>query len=253
MPSLQAKFPTCRAFAAARLEDIVSTKLLDAAQKLEVNTLESGTLINDGRAHFTFRPLPLLAQTAPAFGLVLTEVDGDGKADLCIAQNFFSPQRETGRMDGGVSLLARGRGDGSFDVVWSDRSGLVVPGDAKSLTTADVNGDGWPDLLFGVNNDALLAFENQGRKDASVLAVQLHGRPGNPTAVGARVTVRVQDLPPQTAEVHSGGGYLSQSSSTLLFGVGAVGSADQVEVLWPDGHITSHRPQQSARVLHLTP
>ena len=36
-------------------------------------------------------------------------------------------------MDGGLSLLLKGQGDGTFRCVWPDRSGLVVPGDAKSL------------------------------------------------------------------------------------------------------------------------
>ena len=69
-------------------------------------------------------------------------MDGDGDLDLYLAQNYFGPQRETGRMDGGVGLLLLGRGDGTFDPVWPNRSGLVVTGDAKSVTTADVNGDG---------------------------------------------------------------------------------------------------------------
>jgi len=78
---------------------------LDAAYKVEVNTLESGVLLNDGHGHFTFHPLPRIAQVAPSYGAALADVDGDGKLDLYLVQNFFGPQRETGRMDGGVSLL----------------------------------------------------------------------------------------------------------------------------------------------------
>ena len=50
--------------------------------------------------------------------MVLTDVNADGNADIYIAQNFFSPQLETGRMDGGVSLLLLGKGDGTFQEVW---------------------------------------------------------------------------------------------------------------------------------------
>src|SRR6185369_8744905 len=132
-PFLVEKSPTFQSFATAALQDIYSPGLLAAVQRFEVNTLESAALLNDGMGHFTFRALPRLAQVAPAFGVALTDVDGDGKLDLCLAQNFLGPQPETGRMDGGLSLLLRGNGDGSFTPVWPNESSLVVPGDAKGL------------------------------------------------------------------------------------------------------------------------
>ena len=58
---------------------------------------------------FSFAALPVLAQIAPAFGVQAADFDGDGHLDLAVAQNFFSPQRETGRMDGGLSRPAWGR------------------------------------------------------------------------------------------------------------------------------------------------
>jgi hypothetical protein len=71
---------------------------------------------------------------------VLTEVDGDGHADAYIVQNFFGPQLETGQMDGRLSLLLRGRGDGIFTAVRPAQSGLVVPEDAKGLAVTDLTG-----------------------------------------------------------------------------------------------------------------
>ncbi len=224
-------------FASAYLPELLGVKSFDGALKLEVNTAESGVLLNDGHGHFTFHPLPRLAQAAPGFGVVLTDVDGDGTIDLYLVQNFFGPQRETGRMDGGVSLLLLGRGDCTFEPVPPNRSGLIVPGDARSLTTADLNGDGWPDFMVGVNNGEWMAFENRGSQTNRILAVRLAGRPGNPTGVGSRITVRLADGTSQTAETYAGGGYLSQSSSTLHFGLGAAGEVREVEVRWPDGSV----------------
>lgn len=251
IPGLGAKFPTYHAFAAAGLSELFPAPVLDAALKVEVNTLETGVLLNDGRGRFSFHPLPRIAQVAPSYGAVLADIDGDGKLDLYLVQNFHGPQRETGRMDGGVSLLLMGNGDGTFDAVWPDRSGLVVPGDAKSLAVADLNDDGWEDFVVGVNNGEVLAFENRAASTNRVLTVKLAGKPGNPTAVGSRVTLRLANGDSQTREICAGGGYLSQSGSALVFGLGPAGTARELEVRWPDGKVSVHRTGlegRSARV-----
>ena len=240
MPFIGEKFDTYKEFALAPLKEIYTPECLSNAHRFAANTLESGVLLNDGSGQFTFSPLPRVAQAAPVFGLVLTEVDGDGNPDLYVVQNFFGPQLETGRMAGGLSLLLTGNGDGTFHPVWPHLSGLVVPGDAKSVTTADLNDDGWPDFVVGVNDDKMLAFQNRGSDENRVLQVRLRGKSGNPRAIGARVTLLRSDGKKQTAEVHAGGGYLSQSSPVLTFGLGRTAVAERLDVAWPDAQ-RSHR------------
>ncbi|MBE7499305.1 MAG: VCBS repeat-containing protein [Verrucomicrobiales bacterium] len=234
LPSLAARFPTHRAFATATLPELLGQSALDAAYQVEVNTLESGLLRNDGQGRFTFLPLPPLAQIAPAYGAVLLDVDGDRCVDLYLAQNTFSPQRETGRQAGGVSLLFRGNGDGTFTPVWPDRSGLLVPGEGRSVTHADLDDDGRPDVLVGVHDGELQAFLNRAAPPHHFLTVRLRGSPANPAAVGARVTVQFADGRQQTAEVYAGNGHLSQSGSALVFGLGEGLAVRQCEVRWPD-------------------
>jgi hypothetical protein len=108
MPFLKEKFTSYKSFGAATLEQIYTKESLQRSQRFTATTLESGVLVNDGDGRFQFVPLPTLAQASPGFGVVLTEVNGDGFADVYMVQNFFSPQLETGRMDGGLSLLLTG-------------------------------------------------------------------------------------------------------------------------------------------------
>jgi hypothetical protein len=238
MPMLARRFTTFDAFARATLAEIYEPKCLTEALKLEATELSGGAFLNDGTGRFEFVPFPRAAQVSIGFGIAAADVDADGNVDVYLVQNFFHPQPETPRMDGGVSLLLRGRGDGTFEPVWPDRSGLGVAGDAKGLAAADLNGDGRVDFVVTQNDGDLLVFENRTTSNRT-LTVRLRGKPGNPTGVGARVTLILADGSRRTAEVSAGGSYLSQSSAALIFGLGASGAVDRVEVRWPDGSTSS--------------
>jgi hypothetical protein len=222
---------------------------LEDAQRFAATVLESGVLINDGHARFAFQPLPRIAQIAPGFGVALTEIDGDGHADILIAQNFYTPQVETGRMAGGLSQLLTGNGDGTFTPVPPHTSGLVVPEDAKSLTQCDLNADGWPDFVIGVNDGPPKAFVHRGSGENRLLTVALRGLPGNRSAAGARVSLTLADGTKRTAEVCAGGGYLSQSSARLVFGLGRAGQPKSLEVHWPNGEVSRAACSEDAREL----
>jgi len=251
IPSLGEKFTSFHDFAIAPLQEIYTAKCLTEANRFEANSLESGVLINDGSARFTFHPLPRLAQISPGFGVVLTDVDGDGQLDLYLVQNFFGPQRETGRLAGGVSLLLTGNGDGTFEPVWPDRSGLMVSGDAKGLAVVDINNDGWIDLAVTVNDAPVQVFENQGHPANRTVTVQLQGLPGNLTAVGSRVTVHMDDQTTQTAEVHAASSYLSQSAAPLIFGMGPSAHIQTLSVRWPNGRESSFSPEAEQRQINI--
>ena len=158
IPSLANRFNRFAEFARADLTTIYSKQHLDRALRLEVNRLESGVFLNDGSGKFTFNSLPTLAQVSPVRGIALTDIDSDGNLDAILAQNFFGPQRETGRMDGGVGLVLKGDATGNFHPVWPNQSGIVLPGDHSAIIARDFDRNGSPDLLFGVNDDHAVMF-----------------------------------------------------------------------------------------------
>ena len=158
-----AKYKTNDKFARSTLAEIFTQDRLDQAKCIEVNTLESGVLINEGEFRFRFEPLPALAQIAPSLGVNIADVNGDGHLDILMAQNYYGPQPESGQMDGGVGLLLVGNGRGNFEPVWPDHSGIVVPGDARKVQIVELDGDGRPDLVFAVQNGVWRAFLNHAK------------------------------------------------------------------------------------------
>jgi hypothetical protein len=252
LPMVEAEFPTYHDFASATLADIVGEERLADALELTANTVESVILRNDGQGRFAIEPLPTLAQTSPGFGAVMSDFDADGFTDVYLVQNSFSPRREIGRWDGGISVLLMGSKDGRLSPAPFAASGLVVPGDAKSAVVTDLNGDAWPDIVVGVNNSDVMAFENQAVPGRRQAVIRLRGRAGNPIAVGSQVSVTRDDGVRQTAEVQAGGGYLSQQSCALWFGLGAGAEIDAIEVRWPDGKLTRHKPQPGETIIVIT-
>ena len=239
IPQLGVKFPKYHDFASATLEEIYTPEKLANAEVFEINELRSGILLNDGAGKFVFRALPNLAQVAPGFGIVASDLDGDGLCDLAIAQNFYTAQRETGRMSAGLGIILLGDGKGTFTAVEPARSGMIVHQDAKGLAISDLNGDARPDLVMGVNDGPAKSFENR-RDSGRPLMVRLRGPAGNPDAVGARLTLVRSDGRRQTSEVSSGGSYLSQSTGCRFFSLGEKDEKATLEVTWPDGKKSEH-------------
>ena len=244
MPMLGDKFPTFDSFAIATLDEIYTPSHLDTAHRFVANSLESGLLVNDGDARFEFQPLPTLAQVSPGQGIVVTDANGDRHPDLLISHNSYAPQAETGRWHGGVGVLLLGRGDATFETVWPNDSGVLLPVDAKGTARIDVDDDGCDDVVVTANDDAVRFLRGESPVDRLTIRASM---PGNPTGVGARITLD-GDVP-QTVEVYAGGGYLSQDRAAVSFARPQENTT--VRVRWPDGEVTEQAVVPSASTVHL--
>lgn len=229
MPFVRKKFPTFDQFAKATLGDIYGDKL-DDCLTLSCNELRHVWFENDSGA-FRMHALPRRAQISTGFGVLATEA-GPDSVFLRIAHNFYSPEPETGRTDGGLGAWMTFRAGECVEQEILD----ARAGDHRGLLR-------WCDSGGGVNvvhvrNDDhhSSAWAAEESLEKGGLRVRLAGPKGNPTGIGAKVTWTGPEGRSRVREAVAGDGYLTQSTSALSF-PGVEGS---LEVRWPDGHVTKH-------------
>jgi hypothetical protein len=235
IPSVLKRYPRNDYYGRATLGEIFGEAKLAKAQRFAATELRSGVFLSQPDGTYRFEPLPRIAQISPLQGMAAGGFDGSGHAGVYAVQNSYAPIPSVGRFDGGLSQLLNGDGRGNFAPEAPAESGLVVPGDAKALAVLDLDQDGWPDFVVTRNNSSTLAFHNGGVAGRRALRVVLRGPGGNPTAVGARVTVELADGSRQTNEVYAGSGYYSQSTAACFFGYPESAPPRKVHVRWPSG------------------
>lgn len=234
MPFIKTIVPTYTQYGGSGLADIYRGKI-DNAPTVKAALLDSSFFLNRGD-HFERHSLPIAAQVAPAFGCVVQDFDGDGNEDVFLTDNFAAAQIETPRMDAGRSLLLRGDGKGDLATMPGNLSGIAAYGDGRGCATGDYDRDGRADLLVAQNGWKTHLFHNDRAKPG--VRVRLVGAQGNSDAIGAQIRLVFGKDRGPAKELHSGGGYWSQDSYTLIFGLGTR-TATGVWVRWPGGKETT--------------
>ena len=229
MPWVRERYPTHAAYSTAGIEEILGEHF-EGAKVWQAAWLETTVFLNRG-GRFEPVVLPGEAQYAPAFGVSVGDMDGDGNEDLFLSQNFFGVDEETSRYDAGRGVWLRGDGRGQFEAVPGQVSGVKVYGEGRGSALCDYDADGRVDLVVGQNGAETKLYHNVGAKPG--LRVRLAGPPGNPTGVGTVVRLRFGERWGPAREVHAGSGYWSQDSAVQV--LGAPESPTAVWVRWPGG------------------
>jgi hypothetical protein len=157
IPSLKKKYLKYENFKNETIAEIFTSEQLKEAFVLNAYQLNSVVLINQGTGKFTVRELPIEAQSAPVYGIEITDLDGDGKQDILLAGNLYKAKPEVGRYDASYGTFLKGDGAGNFSAVSAKDSGIKIDGEVRDIVSIKrKNGDL---LLISRNNDKLIAFK----------------------------------------------------------------------------------------------
>ena len=207
--SIRKKYPTYKAFGTANMDDLWTKKDKENAIILKATDMQSSYIENKGNGQFNIKPLPAEAQTAPIFGVLSTDVDGDGNLDVLMVGNDYGMEPYSGRHDAFNGLYLRGDGKGNFKTVPLSESGFFVSGDAKSLAV----------LHTAKNEDIYLATQNQD--SIKVYAKNISAGQINQKWISLKQDDSYADIlfknnKKRRVEFYYGSTYLSQSSRKML-------------------------------------
>jgi len=173
------------------------------------------------------------------FGCFFFDYDNDGWPDIFVADGHI--ENEIERVQKRVSYaepphLFRNLGAGKFqEVTESMGSAFAAPKVARGAAYADIDNDGFLDVLVTTNGGRPYLFHSEGGGNHS-LRVKLAGTKSNRDGIGSVVRVK-SGKDEQWQMLRSGSSYLSQSELVLTFGLGTGSKADSVEVQWPSGQV----------------
>jgi cysteine-rich repeat protein len=118
-----------------------------------LNGLHFEVLRNDGRMQFT--PGPEMIAGEDAYGVVATDVDGDGDQDLAVVHAFLANKQ--------LGNIVVFEGDGRGGLTLGDTISLLPLLGPNTIDAGDLDGDGDPELVIA-NHDShdVGVFDNDG-------------------------------------------------------------------------------------------
>ncbi len=178
------------------------------------------------------------------WSIAISDFDSDGYEDIFLASGMGYPyaywhnhlmmnNRNETFSERSIGLGIEPPSDGVFQR--EQIGGKQAARSSRCAATADFDGDGQLEIVTNNFNDRPYYFRNKITPQ-NYVAFKLNGTRSNHDAIGAvaRVFVGDQIL---TRQVNPAGGYLSQSSKTLHFGLGQRDHIDRIEITWPSGAI----------------
>ena len=204
LPFIKKRFLTYKEFAGATIDQLFTADEIKGAKKYTATWFKTSFIRNNGNGHFTMEELPAIAQFSCVNGMIAEDFNGDGNLDICLNTNDFSTTPSLGRYDALNGLVLIGNGNGTFNPLTIEQSGVFIPGNGRAFC-----------MLADASNSAIFAAsQNRGQLKFFSLKnkFQVTGVP--PNAIAAELVLTNNRK--RKIEFPAGSSFLSQSSRKIL-------------------------------------
>jgi hypothetical protein len=161
--SLKKRYTRYLDFAENTFEDVFNPSMLEGAVQHQAVTFANSMAINQGNGRFELHELPRSAQLTPLYGFAAADIDDDSHTDILAVGNFYESIPALGRYDASFGHVLRGIGNGRFEEVPPNQSGLAVRGAMRDLRVISSPG-GLLQVILAGNNGPVRVFEKRIRR-----------------------------------------------------------------------------------------
>ncbi len=201
--AMRSRFRTYQAYAEASFEESFLAEELADAYVVCSSWMESSYIENKGGGKFEMRALPIEAQFAPVYGMVVRDYDGDGNEDVLAVGNSYATEVATGRYDALQGLLLKGDGRGGFQAMPARQSGFMADKDGKAAARV-------------VRAEAEIVVVANNADKLQVYEVKQQGSYYKAQSEDAYAEVSLSNGTTYRHEFYYGSSYLSHSSRALI-------------------------------------
>jgi enediyne biosynthesis protein E4 len=181
------------------------------------------------------------SRTPLKFGAFFFDYDLDGRLDLLTNNGHIEPEIATVENKETHAQAAQlywntGSDKPVYELVGESPAtkDLLKPLVGRGSAYADLDGDGDPDLVLAANGGTPIVLRNDNDLKHHSVRLKLtgNGQGTNRDAIGAKVVLQTGGKT-LTRYLVGARGYLSQSESTITFGLGKSATFDAIAVTWP--------------------
>lgn len=157
LPLLKKKFLRYDSYAGKSIEDVLDKNQLEKATKLTVNEARSCIFRNNGKGIFAKEPLPYMAQLAPVFSVIVSDINKDGVKDILLGGNFYGLKPEVGRYDANYGVCFLGSPAHTWRYISPAQSGLFIKGEVRDIK--EITSKKGKSILVARNHESLQLFQ----------------------------------------------------------------------------------------------
>ncbi|WP_170751257.1 CRTAC1 family protein [Ruegeria lacuscaerulensis] len=173
------------------------------------------------------------------------DVNNDGLDDIFVAKGNVE-QMPDAALDDPNNLLLQ-KENGQF-LEASVEAGIASVAKSRGASLADINNDGWLDLVVVNRGSELEVYQNQPNTENWVM-LDISQNKSNRFAVGSFIEAKTASGM-ETREITIGGGHASGIAGLHHFGLGDA-EAIEVRVIWPDGEKGAWKEYQSNQIIRI--
>ncbi|MBJ6369597.1 VCBS repeat-containing protein [Snuella sedimenti] len=155
IPEIKKKYKTFNEFADASISEILGPGL-DNSLHYQAKLFASCILKNDNGT-FVLEQLPNEAQLSTIQGIIIEDLDNDGRLDIVAAGNQFETEIETTMADASVGVILKSE-KGKYCSLSQLKTGFFVPYNVKDVKRIKLGHDNTLGILVGCNDDVLRLF-----------------------------------------------------------------------------------------------